>query len=57
MLIAEGKKEQAGEGKGRTVVARGNGTEGVMSKPGTVFPAILPLSRKDRKQVRRQLHT
>lgn len=57
MLIAEGKKEQAGEGKGRTVVARGNGTEGVMSKPGTVFPARLPLSRKDRKQVRRQLHT
>lgn len=47
VLIAEGKKEQAGEGNCRTVVALGNGTEGVPSKPGTVLPARLPLGRKD----------
>lgn len=46
VLIAEGKKE-AGEGHCRTVVALGNGTEGVTSKPGTVLPVRSPLSRKD----------
>lgn len=44
---SRGKEGAGSEGNGRTVVARGNGTEGVMSNSGRVLPARLPLSRKD----------